>query len=710
MPSEYILGDYDVLVSRTRPDSMILEANQAFTDASGFERDELVGSMHNIVRHPDMPKAVFADMWASLQRGKSWSGVIKNLRKDGGFYIVKANVTPLRQNGQTTGYCSLRVKPTDSEITHALAVYQDMRENGNRSRWIIRKGTIMRRYSLRRLFSFRLDSLVTKSRLAMASSVLILTALVATGVYNGTRGNAALDDVRGHLDAVEALGRVGNESIAVRRNINRALARGDDLDTAAFQQRAETLKEDMLSSWNRAVTRAGEKGMDISAEQARMERYVDQGVEPIAAAIRQGHFDKAGALNTQFLQDLAPAWDRTLASLEEEYGQFVNRTATDASERQALLTRILLALGTLGVLVTLAFGVNMTRRLGRNLGSIEGMAMEVAGGNLHCSVDFSGNDEVGRAMYSMELLRRSLETIVLEIRQSMGDVQSTSQHFSQGSEQLSSRFQQQASAVQQTAASVEEISSTMSTSADSTATASRVSLSNVQSVDDTNEKMTQLNGAMNDIMEHTRQMEALVEKIDGIAFQTNILALNASVEAARAGEHGRGFSVVAEEVRNLASHSADAAKEVQKRITQARDVVSSGADISGSVDDAIKTIRDSSHRVNDLMDEINTAFQEQQEGVSQINQSIQEIDGATQSSTHVVEGFKGDAVQVQEKNEQLFASAAMFSTTRKLTPNRSATPLPASTTGKADSELPAPVRSRSLSAASESAVDDWESF
>ena len=124
---EYTLHDEQYLISRTDARGRIIYANPAFVEVSGFSREELVGSAHNIVRHPDMPEEAFADLWRTIQRGDSWTGVVKNRRKDGGYYWVLANVTPIMERGETICYASVRVKPTREQVEAAEAVYARLR-------------------------------------------------------------------------------------------------------------------------------------------------------------------------------------------------------------------------------------------------------------------------------------------------------------------------------------------------------------------------------------------------------------------------------------------------------------------------------------------------------------------------------------------------------------------------------------------------------
>lgn len=132
---ETLLPEGQFIYSRTDLKGIIVEANQAFADISGYIREEMIGQPHNLVRHPDMPPAAFADMWQDLKAGRPWRGLVKNRRKDGGFYWVVANASPVRENGRVVGYQSVRTRPSRDEVQAAEAAYRRLREGTARSVW-----------------------------------------------------------------------------------------------------------------------------------------------------------------------------------------------------------------------------------------------------------------------------------------------------------------------------------------------------------------------------------------------------------------------------------------------------------------------------------------------------------------------------------------------------------------------------------------------
>jgi aerotaxis receptor len=129
---ETLLPEGEFIYSRTDAKGVIVEVNDAFAHISAFTREEMIGQPHNLVRHPDMPPEAFEDMWRDLQQGLPWRGLVKNRRKDGGYYWVIANVAPVRENGRIIGYQSVRGRPGKAETEAAEAAYQRIRK-GDRS-------------------------------------------------------------------------------------------------------------------------------------------------------------------------------------------------------------------------------------------------------------------------------------------------------------------------------------------------------------------------------------------------------------------------------------------------------------------------------------------------------------------------------------------------------------------------------------------------
>lgn len=128
MSKEIILDDYAFLVSETNEKGNIIFANDDFCEISGFTVDELIGKPHNIVRHKDMPKAAFKDLWETVKRGEVWTGYVKNATKNGDFYWVFATVFPTTTSEGTKGYISCRKKATIEEIKKCELLYKQMRD------------------------------------------------------------------------------------------------------------------------------------------------------------------------------------------------------------------------------------------------------------------------------------------------------------------------------------------------------------------------------------------------------------------------------------------------------------------------------------------------------------------------------------------------------------------------------------------------------
>ncbi|HZN24297.1 MAG TPA: methyl-accepting chemotaxis protein [Burkholderiales bacterium] len=193
---EYVLPEGEVIVTRTDLKGRITYANDAFLRSCGFTRDELLGKAHNIVRHPDMPPAAFGDLWDTIKTGQPWSALVKNRRKDGGYYWVRANVSPIVEEGRIVGYTSVRTKPAQTEVEGASALYAAIRDGKARG-IAIRGGEVVQKGALgaiQRLWKlpFRVRCWLVAGALAwlFGASCALLWLMPANGVFAAGALNA----------------------------------------------------------------------------------------------------------------------------------------------------------------------------------------------------------------------------------------------------------------------------------------------------------------------------------------------------------------------------------------------------------------------------------------------------------------------------------------------------------------------------------------
>ncbi|CAM3549861.1 Methyl-accepting chemotaxis protein [Bordetella sputigena] len=475
------------LVSKTDTKGRIVYCNAMFAEVSGYTKEELLGQPHNIIRHPDMPEEAFRDMWATIASGRPWSAAVKNRRKNGDYYWVMANATPLMENDAPIGYMSVRTEATAEQIADAENLYEAMRQEAQAGR--------------------RLHSL--------------------------SNGRLVMRTLTGRLREMARLGLAGKMMAAIVTLL------------AAFMA---------------------------------IERYLPSGS---AAA-------------------LAAAWLLRLALL-------------------AMMWRFLRT-----GLVAPVKGVVLA-------------ANRLAAGDLTVSATQTRDDEIGELQAALAQLRINVGSIVRDARDQSRDIVASAVELTRGNMHLSERTEAQASNVQQTAASMEEITTTVSLAAAASNDVSRLSAGTRLIAQQGTEAVDQVSATMRSIAESSDRINEITRIIDGIAFQTNILALNASVEAARAGEQGRGFAVVAGEVRALAQRSGHAAKEIRHLIEDSTLKVLEGNERTAAARKTMSEVLTGVEEVNKLVEGISGAANEQLAGISQANAAIGELDGITRQNAALVD-------------------------------------------------------------------------
>lgn len=179
---ETIVPEGVFIYSRTDLKGRITEANPAFAEICGFPAQEMLGQPHNLVRHPDMPREAFADMWRNLQKGRPWQAIVKNRRSDGGFYWVLANASPVREDGQVVGYQSIRFRPSREQVKGAEEAYRRIRE-GDRSLTIVDGRAVSRSARWTDVLLGWRNQLRLGMVLAILAATAGSTALVAGAAY-----------------------------------------------------------------------------------------------------------------------------------------------------------------------------------------------------------------------------------------------------------------------------------------------------------------------------------------------------------------------------------------------------------------------------------------------------------------------------------------------------------------------------------------------
>jgi aerotaxis receptor len=279
--SETLLPEQEFIYSRTDLQGTITEANQAFCQISAYTREEMVGQPHNLVRHPDMPEAAFADMWRDLKAGLPWRGLVKNRRKDGGYYWVVANVSPVRDAGRVVGYQSVRSRPERAEIEAAADAYRRIRE-GN-SRLGIEHGRVIRRRSawLKGLVSVRAQLTI------MSLLVVALGVVEVVEKFSGAEWAATLQAGLMVAGALYALYFVAFFVPRLNRDLTAISSwMGSVLSTGNLKQRLVTRRSDLLGVVANqmdafvASVQATVQGM------ADMARHVDSATREVDSGIR----------------------------------------------------------------------------------------------------------------------------------------------------------------------------------------------------------------------------------------------------------------------------------------------------------------------------------------------------------------------------------------------------------------------------------------
>lgn len=322
---EYVLPEGAILVSTTDLTGRITHCNRGFVDASGFDYHELLGQPHDIVRHPDVPPEAFKDLWGTIGRGRPWTGIVKNRRKNGDHYWVHANVTPVMDGGKPTAYMSVRLKPSREQIAAAQALYAqiDRQRDGGSATFKLHAGNV-RPLGWRDALG-RLHRLTLLQRAAIGMALVLLMTLLPAWLLSGSPA--------AQVGGVQLVCAVVAASVFWRwfaRAVSRPLSKADQLagEVAACNLDGN-IDYDTTSPMGSLMRRMWLINLNMRAIVADVRSEVT-GVTHAAQSIHEGSIELSGRTDAQ-----AQEVEKTSASVEQISGA-VRETADTAQSLASL--------------------------------------------------------------------------------------------------------------------------------------------------------------------------------------------------------------------------------------------------------------------------------------------------------------------------------------------------------------------------------------
>jgi len=430
--NEYPLKDGIQIVSATDSKGLITFCNPDFIEASGFTEAELLGAPHNIVRHPDMPAVAFKDLWDTLAAGHPWSGLVKNRRKNGDHYWVRAYASPIKQNGQITGYLSIRAKPSRAEVAAAEALYQDIRE-GRAKGLYLKEGRLL--HSGWRGVSENFQNLSLRARLgsAVILMALFLALIGGIGIVGMNKSNLIVEEVYSRaLEPAKLADQIryllsdsrGQVLLGMQHNPAYPLAK---LHDHGIQVHLDAISEN-TGKINQAWARlskvafdpqvAATAGVKTALEKFQKSRtqFGQEGILPAKSALQATMYDDIGDLLIDTINPLYKTVNEDTNALLAALDGYAQEQRRATESRATNLRNVMLLVFLLGIVGAGVVGWLLLRAIMWPLRRTVGYFERISEGRYDNNIQIDRHDEIGRVLEALANMQIRLGFDVAEAR------------------------------------------------------------------------------------------------------------------------------------------------------------------------------------------------------------------------------------------------------------------------------------------------------
>ncbi|MDD2915850.1 MAG: PAS domain-containing methyl-accepting chemotaxis protein [Gallionella sp.] len=653
-----------VLISRTDTKGIITYANDAFVDISGYSREELIGTNHNIVRHPDMPPQAFKWLWDTLKERRPWRGTVKNRCKNGDHYWVRATVAPIFEGGQMIGYSSVRRAPTRQQVAGAETLYRQLNQSGMQ---------IVSRFER---FKFGNWSLSRKLQFAIQVTLLAALGFGQYSVFQHMKEDAKSTAVRDAqklsdeiIDSANMLmvaGQIGNTDL--RKLLIKKVSMSEGVRNAQLV-RAKPV-DDLYGPGLPEEHIANDVQRQVLETKKQVVSFNEDGTHVHVVTPYLASKDFHGTDCTGCHQ-VAEGTVLGVSELEIDVTPQFDSIAT--LERRTLIGQIALQVF---LFFYLAFLVN--KYVAKPADVAQREFEKLMQGDMNEEIDITGRDELGVLLCGVQTMQSYLRTIVDEVVTPVGHMQKRIADMGNRVSGVADNAANEHQHIQQIVGTMEGFSKSVAEVADMAGDSLGDARAMQQVVDENNRYMELSIAATSKVADTVQNTSRTISDLGGaienigmisntikeIAEQTNLLALNAAIEAARAGEQGRGFAVVADEVRKLAERTSASTKDISRTIGEISAISDAAvkamheavSDVGTSIElirkngDGLKEIMGATASVSQRIENIASASKEQSEaGVS--------MSGSLDSISKLVDSNAQAAIDTKAVAEELAKAA-----------------------------------------------------